>query len=80
MKIIEYLAVFQELHDQFYVFFPDIPSVEIFGTSIIASKVAAEKSLREVTSKMNKLPTMTSINELEELYPEDVLSLIQLKI
>ncbi|MFW7387528.1 type II toxin-antitoxin system HicB family antitoxin [Vagococcus fluvialis] len=80
MELVEYVAVFQELNDQFYVFFPDLPGVETFGNSLVASKEEAEKILQDSIIDTSNIPVATNIGRFEELYPKDILSLVQAKI
>ncbi|MFW3654628.1 hypothetical protein [Vagococcus fluvialis] len=80
MKIVEYVAVFKELNGQFYVFFPDLPKIEVYGKTLIISKERAFSCLKEFVLNSGILPMTTSINELEELYPNDVVSLIQVRV
>lgn len=80
MKMVEYAAVIKESKNKYHVYFPDFPAAEIIGETLVNAKEEAVKYLKKIHLDMSELPLTRSIDELEKLYPNDVVSLIQVKI
>lgn len=80
MRLVEYVAIFKQLDDIFVGFFPDIPSIRIVGDTLVVAKENAFSCLRKVVLEVDVLPEMTSFEELEALFSDDIVSIVQVNV